>query len=161
MTGVQTCALPISVAVAGCDVAQLHGDETLTPYRATGRRLVRAVSLASDADVDAVLALPSDVTVLVDAEDKTRRGGTGLKANWPLAARVARERPIILAGGLRAENVGDAIACVKPWAIDVSSGVEEAPGIKSPTLLAAFFEAYAAALSEFRILNSAFRNGRT
>ena len=129
------------VAQAGLDVVQLHGDESLAPYRAASRRLVRAMAIESADDVVAALETPSDVTILADAADKTRRGGTGLRANWQLAAEVARRRPLILAGGLTAENVGEAIACVRPWAVDVSSGVEASPGVKSAERMEAFFAA--------------------
>lgn len=125
----------------GLDVVQLHGDESVTSYRGVSRGLVRAMSIESAEDAAAALNTPEDVTVLVDAADKTRRGGTGQRANWALAAEVARRRPLILAGGLNAENIREAIACVRPWAVDVSSGVEDAPGIKSVRRLEAFFDA--------------------
>jgi phosphoribosylanthranilate isomerase len=81
------------------------------------------------------------VTVLIDAGDPSRRGGTGQRANWARAAELARLRPVILAGGLTADTVGDAVQQVQPWAVDVSSGVEDAPGIKSQRRMEAFFEA--------------------
>lgn len=130
-----------AVGAAGLDVVQLHGDEAVAAYRGVSRRLVRAVAIESPADVAAALNAPSDVTILADATDATRRGGTGRRANWRLAAEVARRRPLILAGGLTAENVGEAIASVRPWAVDVSSGIEVSPGIKSPERLEAFFAA--------------------
>ena len=82
---------------------------------------------------------------LIDASDPERRGGTGRTADWTQAARLSRLRPIVLAGGLSAASVAAAIATVRPWAIDVSSGVEESPGIKSPTRMREFFAALAAA----------------
>ena len=69
------------------------------------------------------------------------RGGRGVSPNWDHAARLARRLPIVLAGGLTAANVGDAIRRVRPFAVDVSSGVETAPGIKDPTLIADFVHA--------------------
>ncbi|MNC87712.1 N-(5'-phosphoribosyl)anthranilate isomerase [compost metagenome] len=68
-----------------------------------------------------------------------------MTADWSQAARLSRLRPIVLAGGLTAANVGAALAAVRPWGIDVSSGVEDAPGIKSPTRLRELFAAIAAA----------------
>jgi phosphoribosylanthranilate isomerase len=103
------------------------------------------VALGGFAEFDWACRLPLDVTVLVDAIDRDRRGGTGARADWARAARVARERPVILAGGLSAADVGEAIAQVRPWAIDVSSGVEDRPGIKSAEKLRALFAAVAAA----------------
>jgi phosphoribosylanthranilate isomerase len=70
-----------------------------------------------------------------------RKGGTGRTVDWSVAAAVARRRPIVLAGGLTADNVGDAIARVQPFGIDVSSGVEAAPGIKDHERIKALFEA--------------------
>lgn len=133
--------LTAAVAAAGLDVVQLHGDEAVASYRSVSRRLVRAMAIESPGDVATALNAPPDVTILADATDGTRRGGTGRRANWALAAEVARRRPLILAGGLTAENVGEAIASVRPWAVDVSSGVEVSPGIKSAERLEAFFAA--------------------
>ncbi len=66
----------------------------------------------------------------MDAYDAARFGGTGQRADWDLASRIASEFPILLAGGLDAHNVADAIRKVRPWGVDVSSGVERAPGLK-------------------------------
>lgn len=129
------------VAEIGLDVAQLHGDERAADYVGVAARVVKVVSLGDDADVRSAVALPVEVTVLVDAVNRERRGGTGERADWTRAARVARERPVILAGGLVAADVGDAIRRVRPWAIDVSSGVEDRPGIKSADKLRALFAA--------------------
>jgi len=125
----------------GLDVAQLHGDERVADYVGVAAKVVKVVSLGDDADVRSAVALPVEVTVLVDAVDRERRGGTGERADWTRAARLARERPVILAGGLVAADVGDAIRRVRPWAIDVSSGVEDRPGIKSADKLRALFAA--------------------
>jgi len=126
-----------AVREAGLQVVQLHGDENPDDYRACGAALVKAVSLTSPADVGGALRYPQDVTLLIDARDDRRRGGTGKVANWTLARRVARERPILLAGGLGAANVRAAIRAVKPWGVDVSSGVETAPGRKSARKISA------------------------
>ena len=147
--GVFVDASPAEVAAtvraAGLDVVQLHGDEPIEAFAGLEARVMRVATLASDADVDRVIAWPSHVTPLVDAIDREKRGGTGRLADWTLAARVAGARPIMLAGGLVADNVGDAIARVRPWGVDVSSGVEDAPGIKSAARLEAFFTRLAAA----------------
>jgi phosphoribosylanthranilate isomerase len=126
---------------ARLDGVQLHGDERTDPYRNLKARLIKAVTLDSDTDVKAAATLPAHVTVLVDATDRVRRGGTGRVADWTNAAALAAQRPIILAGGLTTANVGDAIRQVRPWAVDVSSGVESAPGVKSRERLEAFFAA--------------------
>jgi phosphoribosylanthranilate isomerase len=134
---------------ASLDALQLHGDEILDEYAEIQARLIKAVTLVSEDDVVRAAALPSAVTVLVDAGDSTRRGGTGQRANWALAARLARLRPIVLAGGLTAETVDEAIHQVEPWAVDVSSGVEDAPGIKNSRRMEKFFEAIHAIHFEF------------
>jgi phosphoribosylanthranilate isomerase len=127
----------------GLDAVQLHGDERVDGYERVKSRLIKAVTLNSDDDVLHAAALPAHVTPLVDATDHVRRGGTGQVADWTHAAALAARRPIILAGGLTAANVADAIRQVRPWALDVSSGVESAPGIKSRDRLEAFFAAIA------------------
>ena len=133
------------VRIAGLDVVQLHGDESVEDYAGVGARVMKVAALETAEDVERVLAWPETVTPVVDAVDRDRRGGTGRLADWALAARVAAARPLLLAGGLHAENVREAVAQVRPWGVDVSSGVEAAPGIKSPARLQAFFESLAGA----------------
>jgi len=123
----------------GVTTVQLHGDEDVEPFLSLDVDVIKAVSLGSDADVERAAALPAEVTVLVDAHDPVRRGGTGVRADWERASVLAARRPIILAGGLRAENVADAMAQVRPWAVDVSSGLESTPGIKDGMKVAEFF----------------------
>ena len=84
------------------------------------------------------------MTVLLDAHDPVRRGGTGRTIDWSVAAAVAARRRTILSGGLTAVNVGEAVARVRPYMIDVSSGVESRPGVKDPVKLREFFAALAA-----------------
>lgn len=127
----------------GLDVVQLHGDEPAADYVGVGARILKAVSLNRDARVDEVSEWADDVTVLVDAADDVRRGGTGMRADWTRAARLAQRRPVVLAGGLREENLAEAIAAVRPWAVDVSSGVEVRPGVKDRKRLRAFVAAAA------------------
>ena len=83
-----------------------------------------------------------DVLILLDAHDPARHGGTGRTVDWAIAARtIAASRRTILSGGLNAGNVGAAIESVQPYGIDVSSGVESAPGVKDAARLKGFFEA--------------------
>jgi phosphoribosylanthranilate isomerase len=125
----------------GLDVVQLHGSERVDDYGGLPVRLIKAVSLDADADVARAAALPAHVTVLVDAADPVSRGGTGRVADWTRAAALARARPIMLAGGLSPENAAGAVEAVRPWALDVSSGVESAPGIKDHGKLTRLFAA--------------------
>jgi phosphoribosylanthranilate isomerase len=82
---------------------------------------------------------------LLDAHDPVRHGGTGRVIDWLAAARVAATRRVLLAGGLTPANVGDAIAAVRPWGVDVASGVEASPGRKRRDLLEQFVAAVRAA----------------
>ena len=82
-----------------------------------------------------------DVVLLVDAHDPERYGGTGRTVNWDSAREIAVTRPTILAGGLNAANIRLALRSVRPYGVDVSSGVESAPGVKDPVRLRSFFEA--------------------
>jgi phosphoribosylanthranilate isomerase len=133
----------VAQAVAGAklDVAQLHGDEDVQQYRHLPVRLVKSVALRTPDDVARAIALPADVMPLVDTPDPELRGGTGRVAAWDLAAEVAKARPTMLAGGLNAENVVDAVEKVHPWGVDVSSSLEDSPGVKSAGKLAVFFAA--------------------
>ena len=123
----------------GLNAVQLHGDETPAFAAEMNRPVIKALSLANGS-ADAV-GWPEAVTLLVDAHDTDRRGGTGRHADWTAAAALAARRRVVLAGGLTPDNVGEAIAQVRPFGIDVSSGVESAPGIKDGKKLAALFQA--------------------
>jgi phosphoribosylanthranilate isomerase len=125
----------------GLAAVQLHGHEDVHAYSIDGCRVLKAVAIGEEADVEQATALPSPVLPLLDAHDPVKRGGTGRTIDWVLAARVAAVRPIVLSGGLHAGNVADAIRAVRPYAVDVSSGVEYAPGRKDPARLRALFAA--------------------
>ncbi len=85
----------------------------------------------------------ADVVLLVDAHDPARFGGTGKTVNWDAAREIAATRRTILAGGLNAANIKLAIRSVRPYGVDVSSGVESAPGVKDPNRLANVFRGIA------------------
>lgn len=128
----------------GLDAVQLHGRETVADAAAAWSRVIKA--LPRDADPQAAAGgWPDEVTLLVDAATGDAPGGTGQLADWPAAAALARRRRIVLAGGLTADNVGAAIAAVRPYAVDVSSGIEVRPGEKSAARMAAFARAVEAA----------------
>jgi len=114
---------------------QLHGDETPAFASAIGLPVIKALPVEGARD------WPVGATLLLDAHDPARRGGTGRTIDWHAAAAVAAERRVLLAGGLTPENVADAIARVRPFGIDVSSGVERAPGVKDRHRITALFEA--------------------
>jgi phosphoribosylanthranilate isomerase len=128
-------------ALVNLSAVQLHGRERVDDYARHAHRVIKAVPVGADFDALTVTELPERVTVLLDAHDPVRRGGTGRVIDWGAAAAVARTRRTILSGGLSPANVRDAAAAVRPYAVDVSSGVEAAPGVKDPVKLRAFFEA--------------------
>ncbi len=117
------------MAYCHLDYAQLHGDETPEQVAALAPRAIKAVRVRSAADVEQLSAYRA-AAYLLDAYHPTKPGGTGETWDWGLAVAAKRYGPIILAGGLTPDNVTDAIARVHPYAVDVSSGVEAAPGIK-------------------------------
>jgi phosphoribosylanthranilate isomerase len=128
-------------AVAGLvplGAVQLHGNEDVAFAATLTRPIVRAISSADPSIVD---KWPDRVTLLFDADDPVRRGGTGTQADWRAAAALAAKRRLLLAGGLTPENVAAALAEVRPFGVDVSSGVERAPGIKDHDRLRAFIAA--------------------
>jgi phosphoribosylanthranilate isomerase len=121
----------------GLDVLQLHGDEGPADCDFAPRRVVKALRVKKAASLDGHAAYAVSA-LLLDAWVAGTYGGTGERFNWELAAAVARQRPVILAGGLRAENVAAAVHTVRPYGVDVSSGVEAAPGKKDPAKVEAF-----------------------
>jgi phosphoribosylanthranilate isomerase len=125
----------------GLSAVQFHGDETAADCLGAGVPVIKSVAVRGVSAIDEALALPDSVTVLLDAHDPVKRGGTGRPIDWRVAREVARRRFAILSGGLTPENVGDAIAAARPWAIDVSSGVEVAPGKKDKARILALFAA--------------------
>jgi phosphoribosylanthranilate isomerase len=116
------------VAKSRITTVQLHGDEPPAYADGLGWPIIRSVSV-EEAD-EACPAWPAETLFLLDAVDPVRRGGTGGQVDWIQAASVARDWRILLAGGLTHENVAEAIAIVRPYGVDVSSGVEHSPGVK-------------------------------
>lgn len=124
---------------------------SIEPIHRDGFRIIRVVHVGIDRpteDVAAALHDPLADAVLIDAlAPDGRAGGTGTSFDWSVVARArtaspaSQLRPIILAGGLTAENVADAIRAARPWAVDVSSGVESRPGVKDARRMQAFVAA--------------------
>jgi phosphoribosylanthranilate isomerase len=123
---------------------QLHGDEgpafCAEVARRTGCRVIKAIRVRSAADLQAADAYRTDFHLL-DAHVPGPPGGTGESFDWDLVARHDPKVPVILAGGLRPENVAEGIRIARPWGVDVASGVESANGIKDHAKVAAFIEA--------------------
>jgi phosphoribosylanthranilate isomerase len=126
------------LAAVPIDLLQFHGEEMPAACRGYGRRYVKAVRMREDVDLNVEAARYADAAaLLLDAYVPDRHGGTGRRFDW---ARVpaALEKPVILAGGLTADNVAQAIRQTRPYAVDVSGGVEAAKGIKDATKMRAF-----------------------
>lgn len=127
------------------DLLQFHGDEEPTFCNAFGVPYIKALKIDDRTPDAAALRYHAQACgLLLDSHDPVAVGGTGRRFDWTLAPPGTRQR-IILAGGLDATNVAQAIAQVRPWAVDVSSGVEASPGIKDEARLHAFMRAVAAA----------------
>ena len=146
-------AILATAAEVGLAAAQLHGDEPPDIVARLGRlKAIKVFRIASEADLESARRwkLESErlgnppAAYMVDARVAGGpRGGSGHTADWGLAARMVSEGfwPLVLAGGLGPENVAEAIAAVRPWAVDGSSGLESAPGCKSPEKIQAFIDA--------------------
>ncbi|MCA1621059.1 MAG: phosphoribosylanthranilate isomerase [Acidobacteria bacterium] len=126
---------------AGVGAVQLHGDETHDFCRALrGQTTIKALRVGPDFTPEAAAAYPTDA-VLLDAYVAGEWGGTGHTFDWALARRTREAVPrLFLAGGLKPENVAEAVAVVRPHAVDVCSGVETAPGRKSLEQMRRFVE---------------------
>jgi len=131
-----------ALAVLPNALLQFHGHEDHAYCRSFGRAYVRTVAMGDGVDLlEFEHKFPSAVGLLADAA-RAGAGGTGQVFDWKrLPPRPQRALPLILAGGLNAENVADAIGVVQPYAVDVSSGVEQSEGIKSATRMRSFFAA--------------------
>lgn len=129
-------------------LVQLHGEEgpsfCAEVARRTGARVIKAARVRSGEDVQALRAFRSVDYHLVDAHVEGLRGGTGQTVDWALLGTLGSPVPLILSGGLTPENVGEAVAAVHPFAVDVASGTESEPGVKDHEALRAFSAAVAA-----------------
>ncbi len=124
----------------GIHVAQIHGEIPAWPGGRPPVPVLRAVHLGTGGP-ESVEPQVSDATVLLDTHDPARYGGTGATVDWGRAKAVAQSRRIVLAGGLTPANVADAIRTVRPYGVDVASGVEARPGVKDHELLRQFIDA--------------------
>jgi phosphoribosylanthranilate isomerase len=124
----------------GLDIVQLHGEESPDFCSSIQRRVIKAFRVMDAASISTMAGY--DVAAcLLDAWSPAAHGGTGTTFNWEIAAQATTPHTIILAGGLTPFNVAEAIARVNPYAVDVSSGVESAPGKKDSDLVRAFVNA--------------------
>lgn len=120
------------------DVLQFHGAESPEFCRAFGRGYIKAVPMGSGADPAEYARRYADACgLLLDSHAQGKPGGGGTRFDWARIPRIVSP-PLILAGGLNADNVADAIRSVRPYGVDVASGVESAPGIKDAVKMQAF-----------------------
>ena len=130
-----------AVDAIGLTHVQLHGDEgpvfATEAARRTGAKIITAARGATAADLQALERFRTDFHLL-DTKVEGKRGGSGESWDWSLAAQRRSKIPAILSGGLTADNVAEGIAAVKPYAVDVASGVEASPGVKDHAKLEAF-----------------------
>jgi phosphoribosylanthranilate isomerase len=129
---------------AALTIVQLHGDEgpefCEEAARRTGCKVIKAFRVRDAGDVQAAEAYRTDFHMF-DAHRRGTPGGTGESFDWDLLSGRRSSVPMILAGGLRPDNVAEAVAAVEPFAVDVASGVESEPGIKDPKRLSELFAA--------------------
>ncbi|MFO1363815.1 MAG: phosphoribosylanthranilate isomerase [Burkholderiales bacterium] len=140
---VNPAAAEVEAVIRACrpDLLQFHGEETAGFCRGFGVPYLRAARVRPGVDLLESLTPFGDAAGwLLDAYRQALYGGTGEAFDWDLVPR-ALGRPLVLSGGLDAENVGEAIRRVRPWAVDVSSGVEAGKGRKDERRIAAFMEA--------------------
>ena len=143
-------------AEVGFQMAQLHGHESPETCAAVEVPVIKAIPVTHDASEEQVRALAEpylDVVdfLLLDTHTTSLFGGSGESFNWRVARALAAETDVFLAGGLSADNVAVAIATMRPFAVDLSSSVEAAPGVKDLDKLAAFFEAAERARGEVNL----------
>ena len=129
-------------ARTGLDWVQLHGQESPDYCRSLGRKVIKAFRIQDEGSLSRLADYRGAAqALLLDTYKKGQVGGTGEIFDWHLARKAKQYGPIILAGGLTAENVAQAIATAGPAAVDAASGTEAAPGKKDPAKLRAFVEA--------------------
>lgn len=121
----------------GLDLVQLHGSESDAVCAAIRRPVIKAIRVGSGVPA---FTFPSAAWALYDTRLAGAQGGTGQTFDWEMLAAASPHRPFFLAGGLRVGNVFDAVRILAPDAVDVSSGVESAPGIKDHEMVRTFIE---------------------
>jgi phosphoribosylanthranilate isomerase len=135
-----------TMGTCGLHFAQLHGDESPEMLNALNGKAFKAIRLSASESVEQSVypfceASVDKPVLLVDAAVKGVYGGSGVTADWSAAAELAKKYPLLLAGGLTPENVAEAVGRVKPWGVDVASGVESRPGVKDEAKMRAFVKA--------------------
>ena len=139
-------------SLCGLDLIQLHGDESSEICRELMPHSIKTFRIQNETDLKNIKRYQGTVrAILLDTFQEGKAGGTGKTFDWSLAVKAKETGlPIILAGGLGPENIQEAIATVKPYALDINSGIEERPGKKDPILMKQLMEK----IKEYRIQES-------
>jgi phosphoribosylanthranilate isomerase len=132
------------VEITRIDAVQLSGNETIETLQHVGEIAFKALRVSTFDEVEEIIDLLPKRSLspafLIDSYDEETYGGTGKTGNWALAAKVAKNHRILLAGGLNPENIEEAIRKVRPWGVDVASGVERECGVKDPEKIIKFIQ---------------------
>jgi phosphoribosylanthranilate isomerase len=130
------------VDICNLDIVQFHGNESVDYCKSFNLRVIKAGRLRAREDLQSLSKYGEVVqALLLDSYVPDRVGGTGVTFDWELAVQAKRYGRIVLAGGLNPENVGSAINKVKPYGVDVSSGLEQSPGVKDHEKIRQFIAA--------------------
>lgn len=140
VAGMTVEAMRALVDRTGVGCLQLHGDESAAEVAALLPHAYKAMRIAGPEDATDAEGMPGEY-VMVDAQVQGSLGGTGHTFDWGWVVGLASRRKLVLAGGLTPENVRSAVERVRPWCVDVASGVESAPGVKDLGRVRAFVEA--------------------
>jgi phosphoribosylanthranilate isomerase len=138
-----------AIEESGVSTIQLHGTESPSFVEQFSLPVIKAFHTRKGFSLEEVFQF-TGCTMLLEGWSEQDHGGNGAKAEWGIAQDLARKRRLILAGGLRPENVGEAIRTVLPFAVDVSSGIESRPGVKDHVKIREFVAAVRAADSELQ-----------
>lgn len=142
LVGVFVNETPAEVAkiadTVGLDLIQFHGDESAEEIEPWGERALKAVRFSGELDGEALEEYETVWGFLIEPQ-RDSYGGTGRSWSYSKARRLPRSKPFLIAGGLRPENVAEAIAACSPWGVDVCSGIESDPGVKDAQAMWKFF----------------------
>lgn len=128
-----------AISASGIDCVQLHGEEGPGECIGYGVDVIKAVRVRDSSDIERLRDFPVSA-YLLDTYREGMHGGTGEAFDWEIAVEAKRSGRVILSGGLDPDNVGEAVRSVRPYAVDVSSGVESAPGMKDPDKVLRFIK---------------------
>jgi phosphoribosylanthranilate isomerase len=127
-------------AEVGLDLLQFHGDERREEIERFGHRAIKVLRVGRQPPANVLAAWSGIWGFLIEGRHETLYGGSGVAWRYEMISALSRDRPVLVAGGLRPDNVAEAVRRCSPWGVDVCSGVEREPGLKDPVLMRQFFE---------------------